>query len=41
MPLLSTSSWRVVAPGVVLTIALALAAKVGSREIAAVLIDPL
>lgn len=39
MPLLSTSSWRVVAPGVVLTLALALAAKVGSSEIAAALMD--
>ncbi len=39
MPLLSACSWRVAVPGVALTLALALAARVGSGEIASLLMD--
>jgi uncharacterized membrane protein YadS len=35
----STTSWRVVVPGVVLTLALAFAARFGSSEITSVLMD--
>ena len=35
----STTSWRVVVPGVALTLTLALAARLGSREITSVLMD--
>jgi len=38
-PLSSTTSWRVVVPGVALTLALALAARMGSSEITSVLMD--
>lgn len=39
MPLLSACSWRLAVPGVALTLALALAARVGSSEIASLLMD--